>query len=548
MQSNSVSSPQLSAKLPRPNWTRVHLIYFLLAAFDLAAVGTGLWLSNTTQKNFERSTASVNGTNFLYDRAAVLQMSAARLAEPIYELQYHRDPNKAQAVLDEAASSFKDTVSEKGFLADMKRHFGDAAPAEMAEGGDNNFIFASILHVPKEVMESYGRSEDRVRSLGDTITGQLRKAIAEFKQGRADSAAIAVGRASRSAAELQRSIAEQSQLADNYARIVVANSRANLDVSHKVQYGIGTFILAMVCLVMIYAHAMGRLLVAKFKEIETARDSSQQFANRLAVVNDDVSRLNIELSENMNRLSRAQDEVLKKGRMEQLGHLTATVAHELRNPLGAVRTSAFLLERKIRGKDTGLEVQISRINNGIVRCDDIITQLLDFSRSATAHVEPADLDNWLQKLVEDEVQKLPAAVEVELSPGLAGRIVAFDGARLCRAVINLLSNASEAMVGKGDDPEKFCTTNPRIAIATRLTARGAEISVSDNGPGINPGDLPKVLEPLYTTKNFGTGLGLPAVMRIMEQHGGGLDIVSVPGEGATFTAWLPADRTSAQAA
>jgi signal transduction histidine kinase len=534
--------------LPRPNWTRVHLVYFVLAAFDLAAVGTGLWLSNTTQKNFARSTASVDGTNFLYDRAAVLQRSAAQLSEPIYELQYHRDPRKAETALNKAAGSFRETVSEEGFRKDLTRHFGGAMPSELEDGGEVEAVYASILHVPQQVMESYERSEANVRSLGETITGQLRKAITEFRQGRPESAAIAVGRASRSIAELQRSIAEQSQLADNYARIVVANSRASLDNSHRMQYGIGAFILAMVGLVMFYAHAMGRLLVAKFKEIEAARDSSQQYASRLAIVNDDVSKLNIQLSENMKRLSLAQDKIFKKGRMEQLGHLTATVAHELRNPLGAVRTSAFLLERNIKGKNTGLEPQIHRISNGIVRCDDIITQLLDFSRSAAAHVEPADLDDWLQKLVEDEVQRLPAAVEVELAPGLSGQIVEFDGARLCRAVINLLSNASEALVGKGDDPGKFATPNPKIVIATRLAARGAEISVSDNGPGINPEDFTKILEPLYTTKNFGTGLGLPAVKRITEQHGGGLDMASAPGQGSSFTIWIPLTQAAVQAA
>ncbi len=548
MQSSSETSGMQTQGLPRPNWTRLHLVYFVLAAFDLAAVGTGLWLSTNTQTNFARSTASVDGTNFLYDRAAVLQRSAAQLSQPIYELQYHRDPKKAEVALDKAAAGFKEAVSEEGFRKDLQRHFGGVMPSELEDGSEAEAAYASILHVPEQVMESYERSEAKVRSLGETITGQLRKAITEFKQGRTESAAIAVGRASRSTAELQRSIAEQSQLADNYAQIVVANSRASLDNSHRMQYGIGAFILAMVCLVMFYAHAMGRLLMAKFKEIEAARNSSQQYASRLAIVNNDVSKLNIQLAENMKRLSLTQAEIFKKGRMEQLGHLTATVAHELRNPLGAVRTSAFLLERKVKGKHTGLEPQILRINNGIVRCDDIITQLLDFSRSAAAHVEPGDLDSWLQKLVEDEVQKLPAAVEVELAPGLSGQIVEFDGARLCRAVINLVSNASEAMVGKGDDPAKFSTPTPRIAIATRLTARGAEISVSDNGPGINPEAFAKILEPLYTTKNFGTGLGLPAVERIMEQHGGGLDMASAPGQGATFTIWIPLTQTAVQAA
>ncbi len=91
--------------------------------------------------------------------------------------------------------------------------------------------------------------------------------------------------------------------------------------------------------------------------------------------------------------------------MEQLGQLTATVAHELRNPLGAVRTSAFLLERKLKDKGLGIEAQLERINNGIVRCDNIITQLLDFSRTKQLQCQPGDLDDWLTGIVEEEAQK-----------------------------------------------------------------------------------------------------------------------------------------------
>jgi signal transduction histidine kinase len=94
--------------------------------------------------------------------------------------------------------------------------------------------------------------------------------------------------------------------------------------------------------------------------------------------------------------------------MEQLGQLTATVAHEIRNPLGAVRTSAFLLERKIRGKGLGVEAQIERINKGVTRCDNIITQLLDYSRTKQLTCRAENLDDWLAAAVEEEAQRLPA--------------------------------------------------------------------------------------------------------------------------------------------
>lgn len=265
-------------------------------------------------------------------------------------------------------------------------------------------------------------------------------------------------------------------------------------------------------------------------------------------VNDEISRLNSELADNMRRLRDAQDENLRQGRMAQLGQLTATVAHEIRNPLGAVRTATFLLERKLKGKELGLEAQFQRITNGITRCDNIISQLLDFSRSRPLQVENTAFDEWLARVVSEEAEKLPANVTIECDFGLDGVMAAIDGPRLSRVFINLISNASEAMIGRGDDPKKFTTDEPLIKIVSRQTPRGAEVIVTDNGPGMAPDVLAKVLEPLFTTKSFGTGLGLPAAEKILRDHNGGLDIVSAPGEGARFTAWFPLSQAISNAA
>ena len=143
------------------------------------------------------------------------------------------------------------------------------------------------------------------------------------------------------------------------------------------------------------------------------------------------------------------------------------------------------------------------------------------------------------KLVEDEAQKLPAMVAVECDLGLNEKIVSFDPGRLARVLINLMSNASEAMVGKGDDPSKFATQTPKITIATRQSGNRIELDVRDNGPGIPEEHIAKVLEPLFTTKSFGTGLRLPAVEKILQEHGGGMDIATAPGAGTTITGWFP---------
>ena len=106
-----------------------------------------------------------------------------------------------------------------------------------------------------------------------------------------------------------------------------------------------------------------------------------------------------------------------------------------------------------------------------------------------------------------------------------------DPARMRRAITNLISNAVEAMVGRDGLSPRQAIANPRITVSSRRSERGVEITVADNGPGMTADILAKVREPLYTTKNFGTGLGIPAVERILELHDGGLDIQSRPGEG-----------------
>jgi signal transduction histidine kinase len=262
-------------------------------------------------------------------------------------------------------------------------------------------------------------------------------------------------------------------------------------------------------------------------------------------INDEVSRLNRELAANMKKLAEAQDELVKKGRMEQLGQLTATVAHELRNPLGAVRTSAFLLDRKLRGKDMGVEAQIDRINKGILRCDNIITQLLDFSRTKQLTCQSADLDQWLAQVLDEEARKLPAAVSITVTLGLEGAPVPFDPSRLQRAIVNLLSNAAEALQAPSDAASRPADWAPHIHIETRFETEWVVIEVTDNGPGMSLEVLQRVREPLYTTKSFGTGLGIPAIEQIAVQHGGRLDIVSAVDSGATFTLWLPRAVTDA---
>ena len=314
---------------------------------------------------------------------------------------------------------------------------------------------------------------------------------------------------------------------------------------------LGVIFLLIGALVLSFARDRRQHLV----QVTAARDEALRseaetrgMAGELQKVNERVITLNRDLADHMQKLQAAQDEIIRKGKMAQLGQLTATVAHEIRNPLGAVRTAAFLIERKTKDQDIGIEAPLKRITNGIVRCDNIITELLDFARSKALQLEAVPVDDWIANLVEEEAQRLPQTVALECHLGLGDQRAEFDAGRMQRMLINLLTNASEAMVGKGDTPAPQRIDNPRIVISSQLSPRGIEISVADNGPGISAHNLEKIREPLFTTKSFGVGLGIPAVEKILEQHGGGLDIETADDKGTTMTAWFPLQQTRKEAA
>lgn len=299
-----------------------------------------------------------------------------------------------------------------------------------------------------------------------------------------------------------------------------------------------------------FASTLKRLdmVEAEKQRADQAREESDLARAETERINGEVAELNRNLADKIGLLREAQDEIVKKGRMEQMGQLTATIAHELRNPLGAVRTSAFLVEKKTRGLNLGVEALMQRINNGIQRCDNIITQLLDYSRNKPLQCKEGNLDEWLSRVVSEEAAKLPQTVMIELGLGLDDRPVPFDEARLQRAIINLISNAVEAMT-TGPRREAGAPAENKLWISTRFgTADTIVIRVEDNGPGISPENLAKVREPLFTTKSFGTGLGIPAIEQIARQHGGRIEIYSRHGMGASFEIILPLAQAAADSA
>jgi signal transduction histidine kinase len=509
-----------AGNLDHKTWPKMQTLYFFIAACNLTATVCGLYLSHLVINVYNSSVAE----NTIFDRQMatswVIADTAADAESEYIKVLDTKATDQAQSMFKTKAYEFRQAINR--LRQEIPAHFDDG-PTKRA-----NYILRQ-MDLAMIDMERFSLTVSDNIQKGDLVNAHLAvsKMVDRYNALRF------------STIDLIQLISRVKLKAAGDASAVAARLRSY-------EYYVGVLMALVIFGGAYYGHYMGRVLRNKFAELERTNeelaDAHQQtlaFSKEIQTVNSDMGTLNRQLSDNLSKLHEAQDEALRKGKMAQLGNLTATVAHELRNPLSTVRTSTYLLARKIKDKGLGVEPQLQRINNGIIRCDNIITQLLDFSRSKAVKAEPTVLDVWLEKLIQAEAQRLPESISIECVFGLGEKLVELEPGRFERAMINLLSNASEALVGKGDDPKASFRENPTITITTRLTARGAEISVADNGPGIPPENLNKIREPLFTTKNFGTGLGIPAVEQILEQHSGGLEITSIEGQGATFTMWLP---------
>lgn len=240
------------------------------------------------------------------------------------------------------------------------------------------------------------------------------------------------------------------------------------------------------------------------------------------------------VSERTRELKEAQEELLRKNRLATLGQLTATVSHELRNPLGAMRPSLYIINKRIDQKDDKVCQAMKRVERNIVRCDHIVDELLDFTRIQNLNLLPIPIDAWLGSIL-DELP-VPAGITLVRELNLPALSAMLDQDRLRRAVINVYDNANQAMLEEEMTEQGKKST---LTVSTRQGEDRVEILFTDNGPGMVPDVQKKIFEPLYSTKNFGVGLGLPTVKQIMEQHGGGIEVETETGLGTTMVLWLP---------
>jgi signal transduction histidine kinase len=223
---------------------------------------------------------------------------------------------------------------------------------------------------------------------------------------------------------------------------------------------------------------------------------------------------------------------MQSERLAAIGQLTATVSHELRTPLGTVVASMSVLRRHLDGPTQPVREELDRMQRNIWRCVSIIEELLEFSRNRTVMLQPVQIDQWIAtQLKEYEIDS-----QIRLETKLRSHAtVLIDGARFHQAFVNLLRNAQQAIVLCHD----VNGYSGKMTIGTSVSDGLLEVRIADNGTGIPSEHRGKLFKPLFSTKAYGVGLGLPLVKRIVEQHNGRINVASQWKKGTTVTIWLP---------
>jgi PAS domain S-box-containing protein len=226
----------------------------------------------------------------------------------------------------------------------------------------------------------------------------------------------------------------------------------------------------------------------------------------------------------------AHQELSEAKRLSAIGTLAATVAHELRNPLGVIQTAIYNVGRK--RKEPALDKHLANIEKKIAESNQIITNLLRYSRIKPPVRKQVNLLEIIKESMASAAERFPGQrVEINLGIGsLTDATLDLDVVQIREVFDNILNNAYHAVEELDGRIEVQVMTDPGRAIS---------VSVTDNGTGMSPKDLEKVFEPFFTRKVRGTGLGLTICRELVQLHGGTIEAESQPGCGTTVTVRLP---------
>jgi signal transduction histidine kinase len=229
--------------------------------------------------------------------------------------------------------------------------------------------------------------------------------------------------------------------------------------------------------------------------------------------------------ESVRLLREQQSELLKKERLIVLGQLAGSLAHQIRNPLGAISNAVAVLRRQLSGQTTpAMDQALDIAQEEVWVANRIIADLLAYSKIRP----PAQRSIAVQELVDTVLGRETVPEGVSIDERLGGERVYVDPGQVADAIANVIRNACEAMDGQGT-----------LTIASRRDDDSVELSIADTGVGISQEEIALLFEPLITSKPLGIGLGLTTARALVSNQGGTLECEGEPGKGARFKLRLP---------
>jgi len=223
-------------------------------------------------------------------------------------------------------------------------------------------------------------------------------------------------------------------------------------------------------------------------------------------------------------------ELMQHDKLVSMGRMVAGIAHEIRNPLGIIRSSSQLLMTRLSDKDALTAKILAAIHEESVRLSKTVGDFLDYARPKPTRLDPLDLALVLDQalaFLEQRCRELKIEVVRDYAHGLT---VQGDKDLLYRAIYNVLANAMEAMAALPEEPGE--ALRGQIVIRGLMAEGRVMLSVLDTGPGFDPKVRDKLLDPFFTTKSTGTGLGLAIVSSILQSHGAVMELGDNPEGGA----------------
>jgi len=253
------------------------------------------------------------------------------------------------------------------------------------------------------------------------------------------------------------------------------------------------------------------------EELETSRKELTEHRDHLKEMVDERTK----------ELKEAQEKLISEERFTVLGKLSGGIAHEIRNPLAAIDSTAYYLKRTLKDADEKTKSRLDRIIDQVRESTDIIQGLQDLTKMKELRRTRMDIDDIIKNVI--NAYALPQDVEIVKKIADDKLMVEVDERQMLIVFRNILANAVQAMENKGT-----------IWISTYMARDGwVEAAIVNSGPGIAPENIEKIFQPFFGTKARGFGYGLTICKMIMEKHGGSIEAHSEKGRGVVFTLRFP---------